>query len=41
MTLKLLRATEVTWRRIDGQVLIPLVWAGVRSIGGKQPERDD
>jgi putative transposase len=41
MTFKLLRAAEATWRRIDGQTLIPLVRAGVRFIDGKQPERDN
>src|SRR5450755_1678880 len=41
MTFKLLRAAEATWRRIDGQALIPLVRAGVRFVDGKQPERDN
>jgi hypothetical protein len=41
MTFKLLRAPETSWRRIDGQALIPLVRAGVRFIDGKQPESDN
>ena len=41
MTFKLRRAAEATWRRIDGQALIPLVRAGVRFIDGKRPERDN
>jgi putative transposase len=41
MTFKLLRAAEATWRRIDGQALIPLVRAGVRFVDGKQPQRDN
>ena len=40
MTYKLLRAAEATWRRIDGQELIPLVRAGIRFVDGKRQERD-
>ncbi|HVZ87586.1 MAG TPA: IS256 family transposase [Polyangia bacterium] len=41
MTYKLLRAAEATWRRLDGQELIPLVRAGIRFVDGKQQERDN
>jgi transposase-like protein len=40
MTYKLLRAAEATWRRLDGQELIPLVRAGIRFVDGKRQERD-
>lgn len=39
MTYKLLRTAEASWRRLDGQQLIPLVRAGVRFVDGKQHER--
>jgi putative transposase len=41
MTYKLLRAAEATWRRLDGQELIPLVRAGIRFVDGKRQERDN
>jgi transposase-like protein len=41
MTFKLLRVAEQTWRRIDGQELVPLVRAGVRFVDGKRVERED
>jgi len=41
MTYKLLKAAEATWRRLDGQELIPLVRAGVKFVDGKQEERND
>jgi len=41
MTYKLLKAAEATWRRLDGQELIPLVRAGVRFVDGKRQERDN
>jgi putative transposase len=39
MTYKLLKAAEATWRRLDGQELIPLVRAGIRFVDGKRSER--
>jgi hypothetical protein len=39
MTFKLLKVAEKTWRRIDGQELVPLVRAGVRFVDGKRVER--
>ena len=39
MTYKLLKAAEATWRRLDGQELIPLVRAGVRFVDGNPLER--
>jgi hypothetical protein len=41
MTFKLLKVAEETWRRIDGQELVPLVRAGVRFVDGKRVERED
>ena len=40
MTYKLMKAAEATWRRLDGQDLIPLVRAGIRFIDGKRVERE-
>ena len=40
MTYKLMKAAEATWRRLDGQDLIPLVRAGVRFVDGKRVERE-
>jgi transposase-like protein len=40
-TFKLLKVAEETWRRIDGQELVPLVRAGVRFVDGKRVERED
>jgi hypothetical protein len=41
MTYKLLKAAEATWRRLDGQQLIPLVRAGVRFVDGKRQIRNN
>jgi transposase-like protein len=41
MTYKLLKAAEATWRRLDGQELIPLVRAGVTFVDGKRQERNN
>jgi transposase-like protein len=41
MTFKLLMVAQETWRRIDGQELVPLVRAGVRFVDGKRVERND
>jgi transposase-like protein len=41
MTFKLLKVAEKTWRRIDGQELVPLVRAGVRFVDRKRVERED
>lgn len=41
MTFKLLMVAQETWRRIDGQELVPLVRAGVPFVDGKRVERDD
>lgn len=41
MTFKLLMVAQETWRRIDGQELVPLVRAGVPFADGQRVERDD
>lgn len=41
MTFKLLMVAQETWRRIDGQELVPLVRAGVPFVDGQRVERDD
>jgi len=41
MTFKLLMVAQETWRRIDGQELVPLVRAGVHFVDGKPVERND
>lgn len=41
MAFKLLLAAERTWRRLNGQELMPLVRAGVRFRDGVRVERDD
>jgi transposase-like protein len=41
MTFKLLQVASETWRRIDGQELVPLVRAGIRFVDGKRLERED
>jgi transposase-like protein len=41
MAFKLLLVAGETWRRIDGQELVPQVRAGVKFADGKRVERDD